>query len=320
MNDLVIGSLKIKFHRTVRVAADKVSNLPPSLGTMEIHHVKEYRKTCPAGWEDDGIFLALHDKEAMWMSFATSTPVALLIGAGGVNALTGEKLGTVLEKDNYLVTPPQPWLDGWKDKDGTVYQFVATEHKKGEGLTVGEQLIGKESKTGALGIAVFEPKDVRSLQHHHLPQEKWGYEETGAIKTSGLMKGFGFSTPRAICNAPMSDPGEAVLDFDGLSADREDVKEMGVGKGGKIHQKIYPDPHGIEVWKDKPISALAVYLIGAEQFAKITGKPLPTPVSVESYQGHWFGLEDKNLGDVQGTDKFTGLKSAFAGETSNVSK
>src|SRR6185369_14990848 len=114
-----IGSLEVTFHRTVRVADGRTpSNLPPSLGRMALHSVKKYRKNCPESWGDDAYFMALHDVEAMWMSFHTmgGTPLALLVGAGGINALDGEKLGTILAKDNYLVAPPQPWLDGWKDK------------------------------------------------------------------------------------------------------------------------------------------------------------------------------------------------------------
>jgi len=68
----------------------------------------------------------------------------MLVGAGGINALSGEKLGVTLERENYLVAPPQPWLDGWKDKDGTVYQFVATAYQKGQGITVAEQLMGED--------------------------------------------------------------------------------------------------------------------------------------------------------------------------------
>src|SRR4030095_10042040 len=146
-----IGKLEVVFHRTVRVADGRVpSNLPPNLGTMNVYKVADYRDRCPN---------ALHDTEALWISFRSSVlPVAVLVGAGGINALTGEKLGTKLEKDNYLVTPPQPWLDGWKSDDGCVYQFVATPYQKGDGITVAEQLIGGESKTGAIGLAVFEPK------------------------------------------------------------------------------------------------------------------------------------------------------------------
>jgi hypothetical protein len=92
------------------------------------------------------------------------------VGAGGTNALNGEKLGTTLAKDNYVVAPPQPWLDGWKDTDGTVYQFVATPYKKGKGISVAEQLMGPESKTGAIGIALFDPMDIKASESDSPPE------------------------------------------------------------------------------------------------------------------------------------------------------
>src|SRR3954453_15034068 len=147
-----LNNLDVTFHRTVRVAEGRVaSNLPPSLGRMKLFKVSDFQKNCPQDWAQEACFTGLHETEAMWISFrAIGKPCAVLIGAGGVNALTGQKLGTKLETDSYLVCPPQPWIDGWKDVDGTVHQFVATPHKKGEGISVGEQLIGADSKTGAI--------------------------------------------------------------------------------------------------------------------------------------------------------------------------
>jgi len=85
---------------------------------------------------------------------------------------------------------------------------------------------------------------------------------------------------------------------------------MGVGKGGKIIQKIYPDPHGLEVWNEKPFGTLAVYLVNAHVFEEITGTKVPAPTDSTDYVGPWFGLQDEEEADVEGTTKFTGLKSA----------
>jgi len=50
--------------------------------------------------------------------------------------------------------------------------------------------------------------------------------------------------------------------------------------------------------------------VNAEAFEEITGEHIPRPVSSEKYSGLWFGLKDQAEGDVAGTNKFTGLKSA----------
>lgn len=306
-----IGNMEVIFHRTVRVPDGRQrSNLPPSLGHMDLYPVAKYVKRCPENWEEEAYFLALHETEAMWMSFRSSSrPTAMLVGAGGINALTGEKLGITLERENYLVAPPQPWLDGWKDKDGTVYQFVATAYRKGKGTTVAEQLMGEESKTGAIGIAFFHPKDPRKLQPKRTPIEgqtlsmggnefKW---ETGQITAS-----FSKETPLLGFRAILSS-GKAPS---GLERVGTNFDEMGIGRGGKIIQKIYPDPHGLEVWEQEPWATLACYLVNAEVFEEITGEKIPRPVSSETYSGPWFGLKDNAEGDVAGTNKFTGLKSA----------
>jgi len=318
-----IGKLEVVFHRTVRVADGRVpSNLPPSLGTMKLYKVADYKDRCPKEWDEGAFFVALHDTEALWISFRhIGIPVAVLVGAGGINALTGEKLGTKLEKDNYLVTPPQPWLDGWKSDDGCVYQFVATPYKKGEGVTVAEQLIGAESKTGAIGLAIFEPEDIRKLKPVSKPIEGFGDSPTDNDffwETTDLLKSAdGIGTIVSEGSSMLSDIDTAQKRS--FVACVRDV-EMGIGRGGRIHQKIYPDPYGIEVWQDAPVAAVAVYVVNAQSFEEITGEKIPVPVGHETYEGLWYGLKDQQEADVAGTSKFTGLKSAFLGDLSNISE
>lgn len=296
---LRLGQMHVTLHRTVRVAEGRAAaNLPPSLGRMQTYAVKDYRKRCPGLWEDEGVFVGLHDKEALWLSFDTLVPVALLVGAGAVNALTGTVLGTRLEKDNYLVTPPQPWLDGWKADDGTVYQFVATAFDKGKGHTVAEQLIGEKSQTGGIGIALFESKDP--LHPKVLPRpgvagihEPLSMPMMGACTSSSVITRSAASSGVRRAHVPFS--------------------EMGLGKGGRITQKVYEDPYGLDVWKTTPSQTMAIYIVHAELLAELTGLPIAPPVSQESYQGHYFGLHDTDEKDIAGTDKFTGLKSVFAG-------
>ncbi len=108
----------------------------------------------------------------------------------------------------------------------------------------------------------------------------------------------------------------------GMARSAPPVSEMGVGKGGKITQKIYPDPYGLEVWKTEPGTVFAVYLVDAATAQEITGEAVAEPAVQENYQGPYFGLEDEQLADAPGSDKFTGLKAAtsgaFPGDTSNV--
>lgn len=341
-----IGSLEVLFHRTVRVADGRTpSNLPPSLGVMKAYKVSEYEDKCPGTWEPDAVFVALHDTEALWMSFRSQHPVAILVGAGGLNALTGEKLGTKLAEGNYLIAPPQPWLDGWKSDDGCVYQFVASPYKSGEGITVAEQLLGTESKTGAIGIAVFEAKE--SLMVVPKPTEGYGtspddssdYQwgdcvgasascgEPTATMDSALDESITptpltvkekLASAHARRRARALKPIAASASLNSASARHKTLDEMGVGKGGRIRQKIYADPYGIDKWQESPVAAVAVYVMNAKAFEEITGEKVPGPKSYESYSGAWFDLQDSQHVDIAGTSKFTGLKNAFVGDVSNV--
>ena len=285
MHHLESGPLSFNLHRTVRVKVEETSNLPPGLGNFEIYKVKDFK--CPETWDKDAYFIAMHSQEAMWISFQTVEPVAVMIGAGSVNAINGKEFKTELEKDSYLVTPPQPWLDGWKGDDGSVYQFVATE--VGENKTIGEQLT--KTTEHAIIVSVFKAKNPEKL-HSSRPQEEWygGPEENCEMVIKSC-----FSFALKNCSMPQN----------ALS------NEMGLGKGGKIIQKIYEDPYGIEEWEEKPIKAIKIYLINASEFSEITGQALPPPITAKNYDGIWYGLKDKQLVDVPGTTIFNNLKSAI---------
>jgi hypothetical protein len=226
----------------------------------------------------------MHSKEAMWISFQTVTPVAVMIGAGGINALDGKTFGEKLEEDNYLVTPPQPWLDGWKTEDGSVYQFIATE--AGENKTIGEQLA--QTKDHAIVFSIYEPKNPEKFKNQHT-------------------RAFAFCGGLECCSMVQCAMGACLKNYETNSL----VNEMGVGKGGKIIQKIYEDPHGIEEWKESPTKTMKVYLINASEFSEITGKEMSMPVAEGNYDGIWYGLDDEHMKDVKGNNVFDELKGAI---------
>lgn len=286
MHNLEIDQLSVALHRTVRVKDDEnTSNLPPSLGNFEVYRVADFKGKCPESWEEDGYFIAIHKDEAMWMSFQTIAPVAIMVGAGSVNACNGKTFEPKLEKDAYLVSPPQPWLDGWKSDDGIVYQFVVAE--VGDNKTVGEQLV--QTKDHSIAISVFRAKHPEKLKSTNLSLTFGSVY--GALECCGSE-----CAPQMCCSS--------------LGA------EMGVGKGGKINQKIYEDPHGIEEWEEKPAKTVKLYLTNASAFSEITGKECPLPVTADEYNGIWFGLQDKALKEIKSISIFDNLKSAISEKTS----
>ncbi|HSN87375.1 MAG TPA: hypothetical protein VL025_11490, partial [Thermoanaerobaculia bacterium] len=207
---LTTGRLHIGFERTLRLPDDgRPHPLPPGLGRLPSRRAADLGDRAPEGWEADDLVLPLHDREALFLTFSGAEwkPCAVKVGAGGVDAVSGEAWDTTLSSDpqDYLVCPPQPWLDGINSGHGTIRQFVAVP--LGRGHTIEAQVTGEE-KVGGLQILVFEPKPGR------FPDEP----------------------------PPEAAAAETAFESVGL----EGVSEMGLGAGGTMRQKIYPDPHGIE--------------------------------------------------------------------------
>jgi hypothetical protein len=79
--------------------------------------------------------------------------------------------------------------------------------------------------------------------------------------------------------------------------------EMALGAGGRIRQKIYPDPHGLEVWDRDNRGEATVVLVAAQHFVALTGRPPPpTPIDAATYARAglpWFDLYDEAAGTVR---------------------
>jgi len=343
------GGLRLNFQRTCKVPQGKINSLPAGLGPFPVFKVSDFRKGCPKEWRDDGYFFPMYRQEAMWINFCRAyigNPKALIIGAGNINAVTGkpfdpskdkfgkkkkipkkkkDTLDIKLEKEqNYLVVPPQPWLDGWKAEDGKIYQFVAAE--MGSGETVEGQITGEETVGGIQFIVYDAIKELKPKTRpiEHIVKGDWGnvqpehlLEEIGAFESGPSSYGesiccFAASTPTKSLAPKKSAARRAVR-----SRSRA-VTAMGLGRGGEIIQKIYPDPYGLDVWKNKPKLVEVVYLVSSEDFKQVTGHEAPpTPVNYKTYEKHgypWFELDDKKYKDTKGSDIFEKLKPVGAGK------
>lgn len=308
-----VGGLKINFQRTCRVPLGELNSLPAGLGNFPVYKVKDFKSGTPKEWNEEGYFFPMYRQEAMWVNFArgyVENPKALIIGAGNINAISGKSfskknkrnkdsdLEIKMEKEqNYLVVPPQPWIDGWKAEDGKVYQFVAAE--MGSGETVEGQITGEE-KVGGIQFMVYEAKEKlipKTRPHEYIIGGSYYGETLGCSGANSLgMKSMAVRSLRA-----------------GSS-----VQSMGLGRGGEIEQKIYPDPYGLKVWEEKPKTVEVFYMVSSEDFKQVTGYTAPeTPVTYEKYQQlglPWFELHDKKYKDAKGSDVFSKLKPVDEGK------
>jgi hypothetical protein len=282
--------------------------LPANLGSFPIYKVKEFESQGiedKVDWNKDDYFMPMYQCEALWLNFDRYTsrmkgPYATMIGSGKINAITGKQIEDfkLEESQNYVVVPPQPWLDGWKDEDGKVYQFVAAE--LGGGQTVEGQITGEE-KVGGIQISVFKAKEGENLVPESTPRH-FPTTEDGPIFYPGI--GWPRGRRRRWPTNTMYD-GPRVYALSPVSS-------MGLGRGGQIKQKIYDDPYGLDVWKEDPVETRTVHIVNSKDFTTLTGKSPPiTPISHETYQrfGYsWFDVWDQELKDVVGSDVFSKLK------------
>lgn len=91
---------------------------------------------------------------------------------------------------------------------------------------------------------------------------------------------------------------------------------MGLGAGGVMKQKIYPDPYGNDVWDEDNYGRISVHILNSAQFMEITGfNPPPTPIDAQTYTRYglpWFGLYDESRGDLPPSEMLAQVKTISA--------
>lgn len=266
----------IGFQRTLRIPDDdKTYPLPPGLGAFPICKIDDYHDRVPKSWvEHGGVFIPMYQREALWISLHSHDrkPRALKVAVGKVNVVSGKPWNQGLHPDteDYLVSPPQPWLDGINAGQGMIRQFVAMP--LGMAYTVEAQLTGEE-KFGGIQMIVYESKPGRIPDPPQPSREGWHLFYRAAPAGS----------------------------------------EMGLAAGGKMKQKIYPDPHGVDVWNQENHGRVYVHIVNSMMYREITGKEPPaTPISAEMYTHFrlpWFDLYDESLGDVSAPQTLQDVKT-----------
>jgi hypothetical protein len=281
-NRLHIGErFSVSFQRTLRLPDDGTNYpLPPGLGLFPMHRVEDFQdRATDLMKEYGGVFIPMYQREALWLGFSAAEwkPNAVKVGVGRVNAISGDAWDNQLrsEPQDYIVCPSQPWLDGINAGEGYIRQFVAMP--LGLGYTVEAQLTGEEI-WGGVQLLVFEPKPGRFPDH--APEKPKADFNTYAMMS--MQAGAG-------------------------------AEQMGLGVGGRMIQKIYPDPYGVETWDEDNFGSVFVHIVNSEQYYNLTGsKPPPTPVSAKTYVEFglpWFELYDEAESDILPSEKLAGVKS-----------
>jgi hypothetical protein len=267
----------VTFQRTLRIPDDgRAYPLPPGLGRFPVLKVEDYLGQVPASWrERGGAFIPMYQREALWLGFhaAPWKPNAVKIAVGRVNAISGEPDDEALHADH------QDYVvcpdQPWLDGIHTGHGLIRqfVAMPLGFGYTVEASMTGKEI-SGGIQITVYEPKSGR------FPDEAPIKPDAGPIR------------------AAMPKPG-------GIA--------MGLGAGGMMKQKIYPDPYGIETWDQGNYGRIFIHIINSAEFFAITGlHPPPTPIDAKTYTQYglpWFDLYDETKGDVPHSEALAKAKT-----------
>jgi len=319
---------EVNFQRTLRIPDNgNVHSLPPGLGSFPLERCSDHAHgSLPKAWRNDSdVFMPMHQSEALWISWSghRGRKAAIMVGAGGVNAFSGEgfQAGVLkAEPQSYCVAPRQPWLDGIKSGKGVIRQFVATS--KGSGASVEAQVCGDDFQ-GGLQIYVC-PEKCTDVQFS-LAQ---GTDGDDAVVASGIHKaGVKFnnlySTPRQLGLSPgtrlqmrriverleaSEGGGRTLADYNILKESTLHLvlrlrggaldNEMAMGVGGHMRQDVYPDERGPWAWDTKGGQVAQIHLVGPAMFAAITGRlPPQTPATAAEYTAAglpWFSLWDED--------------------------
>jgi hypothetical protein len=278
----------IEFERTLRIPDDgRTYPLPPGLGAFPLRHVDDFQGNVPREWlEHGGVMLPMYQSEAMWLNFHSKYlpdheapyPFAVKIAAGKIDAVTGESWTNGLHglPQDYLVTPEQPWLDGFCVGKGVIRQFVAMP--LGAGYTAEEQLTGK-GEHGGLQIIVY-------------PMKREVFE-----------KRF----PKVMHRVLASDTCRIAADMSSAP--------MGLAPGGKMHQDIYEDPYGFKDWDRGTHSRCFVHLANSLLWRAIADEMPPTkPITAREYTASgfpWFDYYGDGLEALEGSEELKKLKSVI---------
>ncbi len=268
--------LSVTFQRTLRLPEDdREYPLPPGLGAFPLYPSASFPQT-PAEWRHRGdALIPIYQREALWLGFngADWKPNAVQIGVGNINAVSGEMW------EERLSNSPQNYLvcpqQPWLDG------FNAGEDRirqfvavpVGSGYSVEAQL-SAAPEAGGIRIVVYEPHPGR------FPDEP---------------------------------PPVRAISFAARLATPAPPSEMGLGAGGFMRQKIYPDHHGIDTWDSDNRGSVYIHLLDSTSFRKFTGlEPPPTPVDAATYTRFglpWFDLYDEDLPSIEAPERLRKLKS-----------
>jgi hypothetical protein len=266
----------LSLQRTLRIPNDgRTYPLPPGLGMFPVFKASDFPDHLPSSWlRENNFFIPMYQREALWLGFsATAWKPNAVMIA--VGSVNAISAETEFE---YLHGNPQNYVvcphQPWLDGINSGKGSI----RQFVAMPLGsgctiEGNITGEEKYGAIQIKVFEPKPGL------FPDQPPVIKENGPVRSAGI-------------------PSTAT---------------MGLGAGGQMKQKIYPDPYSLDTWDIDSFGEMTIHIVNSKIFQTISGERCPpTPVDTAAYAKSglpWFDLYDESEGDVVSPEDFANLAS-----------
>lgn len=272
--------LSVALMRTLRVPDDGRSYpLPPGLGLFPAEHAAQ---GAVQTW-----LVPMLQSEALWVDFDGLYPMRVRILSGRIDAVSGASVDLLAgqipsavfptDPQGYVVTPRQPWLDGFRTLEGHVRQWVAEPLRIGR--TAEEQLGPDAAALGGLWIGV-EP--LRPEYYRPLP---------------------------AVSRSAQSFAAPGVIGAQGLSS------TMGLAAGGTIVQQIFTDDRPPAQWSGRVVWSRVEFLSSIEWMEHTGRVPPQRPLDAKTYTKHgypWFTYWDQEHAALVGPSPFAALRTLAA--------
>lgn len=262
--------------RTLRLPDDgKTYPLPPGLGAFPVLRVSDYEDKVPQQWrEQGGFFVPLYQREALWLQFE---------GAWWKPNAVKVSVGGI------NAVSGEAWNEELRN-DPQNY-IVCPDQPWLDGINIGESQIRQFVATPlGLGDTIEE-------------------QLTGSHEWGGLQLQVFEPRPGRFPDQPPA-PGPVI--FESL-AEAPAAAGMGIGAGGRMEQKIYPDSYGLDTWDPASCTQVLIHIVNSEQYFAITGRePPPSPVSAQLYSNMklpWFQLYDEDRADLPASERLKTVKA-----------
>ncbi|KAK5171183.1 uncharacterized protein LTR77_004327 [Saxophila tyrrhenica] len=170
-----VQQLTISFQRTLRVGESAKDKTLPGLGTLQVYSTKAHEGRFPKDADgEESYFIAMYQREAMWINFSSKEPFLVRILTDGRNVISGApadergkryNLRSKEEKTHdHIVTGEQSWVGGITKAGGKVRQFVA--RPLNDSYVVNAPVTGEEVAAGHVLRFEITPSNVFPPSKH----------------------------------------------------------------------------------------------------------------------------------------------------------